>query len=93
VTVAEGRVAISQALSGITGAPVSVHQVDRLEARSQHPLPVRGYMGRKWANVDELQAWWEEERQRVEVATATRRMGRALAKRVKRAIDTRGPVR
>ena len=90
MTTLNGRIAIAQALSGITGVPVSVHQVDRLEARGHDPLPVKGYMGRKWAALDELQAWWEEERRRVDVATATRRMERVTAKRVKRSLESRG---
>ena len=90
MTVVEGRVAIAQALSGMLGVPVSVHQVDRLEARTEHPLPVTGYQGRKWARLDELQTWWEEERERVRVATATRRMEHGAGKRVKRAIGSRG---
>lgn len=56
----EGRVKIAQALSGIMGVPVSVHQLDRLEARKYHPLPIHG-KGRKWAFRAELQEWWAEE--------------------------------
>ena len=57
----EGRPTIAQALSGIMGVPVSVYQLDRLECRAVHPLPLHGYSRRKWAFVSELQIWWEEE--------------------------------
>lgn len=56
----EGYVAIAQTLSGIMGAPVTRWQVSRLMDRRRHPLPVRGYIGRRWAFLTELQEWWAE---------------------------------
>jgi hypothetical protein len=89
MTAIDGRTAIAQALSGICGAPVSVHQLDRLETRAVHPLPLHGYQGRKWAFLDELQTWWSEELTAAAVATATRRMDRQRRKPVKHARGSR----
>lgn len=55
-----GRVAMAQAVSGVLGVPVSVHQLDRLMTRTDNPLPVHGYPGRWWLFVSEVQTWWEE---------------------------------
>lgn len=58
-TAIEGRKAIAVALTAICGVAVSVYAVDRLSERRRHPLPLHGYMGRRWAFESELRAWWE----------------------------------
>lgn len=54
----EGRKAIAEMLSLICGIIVSPKAVDRLADRRRHPLPLHGYMGRRWAFEEELRAWW-----------------------------------
>ena len=56
----EGRTKIAQALSGIMGVPVSPWAVDRLSERRRSPLPLHGYLGRRWVFLSEVQTWWEE---------------------------------
>lgn len=56
----EGRKGIAVVLSQIMGIETSEKAVDRLMERRRHPLPVRGYIGRRWAYRSELEAWWSE---------------------------------